>query len=46
MSLIILLKINEYCSAEVADISSKANILLTMHPNNPLQENPKKKKNI
>jgi hypothetical protein len=38
MSLINLLKIDEYCSAEVADISSNANSLLTMDSNNPLHE--------
>lgn len=37
-----LLKIDEYCSAEVADISSKVNILLLMDSNNPLHEYPKK----
>lgn len=40
ISLINLLKIDEYCSAEVADISSNANILLTMHSNSPLHEYP------
>lgn len=40
MSLIILLKIDEYCSAEVADMSSNVKSLLIMHSNNPLHENP------
>lgn len=38
ISLMILLKMDEYCSAEVADISSKVNSLLTTHSNNPLHE--------
>lgn len=38
ISLTILLKMDEYCSAEVADISSKVNSLLTTHSNNPLHE--------
>lgn len=41
ISLIILLKIDEYCSAEVADMSSSVNSLLTMDSNNPLHEYPK-----
>lgn len=44
-SLINLLKIDEYCSAEVADISSNTNSLLTMHSNNPLHEYPIKYNN-
>lgn len=46
ISLIIFLKIDEYCSADVADISSKVNNLLTMHSNKPLHEYPKTKKII
>lgn len=40
----ILLKIDEYCSADVADISSKANSLFTIHSNKPLHEYPEIKK--
>lgn len=40
--MIILLKIDVYCSAEVADISSNVNNLLIMHTNNPLHEYPEK----
>lgn len=40
--MIILLKIDVYCSAEVADMSSNVNSLLIMHTNNPLHEYPEK----
>lgn len=38
ISLMILLKMDEYCSAEVADISSNVNSLLITNSNNPLHE--------
>lgn len=37
-----LLKIDEYCSAEVADMSCNVKSLPTTHSNNPLHEYPEK----